>query len=76
MLGIGTVGVLIAGILVSTRFRLNAATHDVLMAEIDRFGARPASLAAKAIVEDLSGWRYYQLWGNNPVAGVRAQPSA
>lgn len=79
VLGIGTVGVLIAGTLVSTRFRLNAATHDVLMAEIDRFkhGQRaPASPEAKTIVEDLSGWRYDQLWGNNPVAGVRAQPSA
>jgi oligogalacturonide transporter len=73
------VGVLIAGMLVSTRFRLNAATHDVLMAEIDRFkrGERaPASPQAQAIVEDLSGWRYAELWGNNPVAGVRTQPSA
>ena len=72
-------GVLIAGILVSTRFRLNAATHDVLMAEIDRFkrGERvPTTPETQAVVEDLSGWRYDQLWGNNPVAGVRGQPSA
>ena len=25
----------------------------------------------RAVVEDLTGWRYDQLWGNNPVAGVR-----
>lgn len=74
VLGIGTVGVLAFGILVSTRFRLNAATHDVLMAEIDRLKAgdtAPPSPDTRAVVEDLSGWRYEQLWGNNPVAGAR-----
>lgn len=74
VLGIGTVGVLLAGILVSLRFRLNSATHDVLMAEIDRFkagGTTPSSPQAQAIVEDLSGWRYDQLWGRNPVADIR-----
>lgn len=74
VLGIGTVGVLFAGILVSLRFRLNSATHDVLMAEIDRFKTgetSPSSAGAQAIVEDLSGWRYDQLWGRNPVAGIR-----
>lgn len=79
VLGIGTVGVLIAGMLVSTRFRLNAGTHDVLMAEIDRFKrgeTAPVSAETQAVVEDLSGWRYDQLWGNNPVAGTRAQPNA
>lgn len=74
VLGIGTIGVLIFGILVSTRFKLSSATHDVLMAEIDRLkaGDRVAPAPhAKAVVEDLSGWRYDELWGNNPVAGVR-----
>jgi oligogalacturonide transporter len=74
VLGIGTVGVLLLGILVSLRFRLNSSTHDVLMEEIDRLKAgddtAPAP-EARAIVEDLSGWRYEQLWGNNPVAGIR-----
>jgi oligogalacturonide transporter len=71
LLGIGTVGMLGFGILVSTRFRLSPATHGVLMAEIEhlRSGARtPTSAQAGRIVEDLSGWRYDQLWGNNPVA--------
>jgi oligogalacturonide transporter len=74
VLGIGTVAVLFCGILVSLRFRLNAANHDVLMAEIDRLKAgdtSPPEPHARAIVEDLSGWRYEQLWGNNPVAGIR-----
>ena len=76
LLGIGTVGCLAAGIYVSTRFRLSPATHDILMREIEhlRSGARtPTSPGAGAVVEDLSGWRYEQLWGNNPVAGAAAK---
>ena len=74
LLGAGTVGTLFAGILVSTRFRLDGRTHSILMSEIEhlRSGARaPSSEANRAVVEDLSGWRYEQLWGNNPVAGVK-----
>jgi oligogalacturonide transporter len=51
-------------------------THGVLMREIEhlRGGARtPSSAEAGAIVEDLSGWRYDQLWGNNPVARTAAR---
>ena len=33
----------------------------------------PTSPGAGAVVEDLSGWRYEQLWGNNPVAGAAAK---
>jgi oligogalacturonide transporter len=63
-----------AGIWVSTRFRLNSATHDVLMAEIDRLKSgdtSPPTAETRAIVEDLTGWKYEQLWGNNPVAHAR-----
>lgn len=74
VLGIGTVVVLLAGIWVSTRFRLNSATHDVLMAEIDRLKSgdtSPPTPETRAIVEDLTGWKYEQLWGNNPVSRVQ-----
>jgi oligogalacturonide transporter len=74
VMGIGTIGVLICGIFVSLRFRLNSANHDVLMAEIDRLKAgdtSPPTPETREIVEDLTGWRYDQLWGNNPVAGIR-----
>jgi oligogalacturonide transporter len=73
VLGFGTVIVLLLGIWVSTRFRLNSATHDVLMAEIERFKTGetlPSSPAAQAVVEDLSGWRHEQLWGRNSVSGA------
>jgi oligogalacturonide transporter len=73
VLGIGTVVVLIGGIWVSTRFQLNPRTHDVLMAEIERFKTgevTPSSDEARGIVESLSGWRYEELWGRNPVAAA------
>ncbi|WP_176597111.1 MULTISPECIES: MFS transporter [Sphingobium] len=75
LLGVGTVGMLGFGIVISTRFRLSPFTHDVLMREIEhlRGGAvQPTTPEAGAIVEDLSGWRYDQLWGKNPVAGAAA----
>ncbi|MBC2667188.1 MFS transporter [Novosphingobium flavum] len=70
VLGIGTIGVLVLGVLVSLRFRLGPATHAVLMAEIEHLragGREPTSEQSRRVVEDLSGWRYDQLWGNNPV---------
>ncbi|WP_336963071.1 MFS transporter [Sphingobium aquiterrae] len=71
VLGIGTLVVLAGGILVSFRFRLDPRTHAVLMSEIERLRAgatEPADAKSRAIVEDLSGWRYEQLWGRNSVA--------
>ncbi len=72
LLVLGPAVVMIAGLIASWRFRLNARTHGVLMAEIDHLRAgntTPTSPEAQQIVEDLSGWRYDQLWGNNAVAG-------
>ena len=72
LLILGPILVMLAGLIASWRFRLNAATHDVLMEEIERFKRNdptPPTPEARAIVEDLSGWRYDQLWGNNQVAG-------
>lgn len=71
VLGIGTLVVLAAGILVSLRFRLDPRTHAVLMGEIERLrggATEPADAESRAVVEDLSGWRYDQLWGRNNVA--------
>jgi oligogalacturonide transporter len=70
VLGIGTIAMLIFGVLVSLRFRLNAQTHQVLMTEIDRFkagGTGTPDAATVAITEDLTGWRHDQLWGRNPL---------
>ena len=79
VLGVGTIGFLVFGILVSTRFRLNAATHDILMAEIDRLkiGAEgQPDPKARDIVEDLTGWKYEELWGRNSVSNASRDRSA
>ena len=66
LMAVGTLGILAFGFLVSTRFRLNSRTHAVLMEEIERFktqaGTEPTA-QNRAIVEDLTGWRYEKLWG-------------
>jgi oligogalacturonide transporter len=66
VMGIGTLGILAFGFFVSTRFRLNRETHAVLMTEIDRFRNHPGSAPPpqnRAVVEDLTGWKYHDLWG-------------
>ncbi|KQM41341.1 MFS transporter [Sphingomonas sp. Leaf10] len=71
LLGVGTLSVLTAGILVSLRFRLDPTTHAILMEEIERLrtgDTTPPDPQHKAVVEDLSGWSHDRLWGNNPVA--------
>ncbi|MET0309375.1 MAG: MFS transporter [Sphingomonas sp.] len=74
LLGIGTIGVLALGVLVSLRFHLNPRTHAILMSEIERLRqgeTSPSSPEARKVAEDLSGWRYERLWGNNDVAAKR-----
>jgi oligogalacturonide transporter len=62
----GTLLVLTFGFFVSLRFRLDRNTHAVLMDEIERFKTDPDPVPTperRAIVEDLSGWKYEELWG-------------
>jgi oligogalacturonide transporter len=66
ILGIGTLAVLAFGFVVSLRFRLNRETHGILMEEIERFKQDTDAQTTperRAILEDLSGWKYEQLWG-------------
>jgi oligogalacturonide transporter len=74
VMGAGTLAMLVFGVLVSTRFRLTPRTHAILLEEIERFRAgtrEPSDPEHARVVEDLSGWRYDRLWGNNPVAQAR-----
>lgn len=62
----GPLLMLVLGALASWKFRLNASTHAVLVHEVERLrhGATEAeSDENRRIVEDLTGWRYDQLWG-------------
>jgi oligogalacturonide transporter len=63
---VGALGLMLFGFFVSLRFRLNRDTHAVLMEEIERFKSKSGiepTLESRRIVEDLSGWKYEQLWG-------------
>lgn len=71
----GPILVMVAGMIISWKFRLNARTHAVLVHEVERLraGATEAETPeSKAIVEDLTGWRYERLWGR----GTSAKPPA
>jgi oligogalacturonide transporter len=66
VLAIGPLAIMFFGFLVSLRFRLNSQTHAVLMEEIDRLKNRPGTeppAVNRAVVEDLTGWKYEELWG-------------
>jgi oligogalacturonide transporter len=63
---LGTLTLLAIGWVVSLRFGLDRNTHEVLMNEIRRFKEQPSTVPEaenRRIVEDLTGWRYEQLWG-------------
>jgi len=66
----GPLVVLSLGFWVSTKFRISRETHRILMEEIERFkqGERsPSSVENQSVVEDLAGWPYEKMWGNNSV---------
>jgi oligogalacturonide transporter len=66
VMGIGTLSILAIGFVVSLRFRLNRDTHAVLMTEIERLRRQDGSEPPpenRAVVEDLTGWKYEDLWG-------------
>lgn len=67
---IGPIALLLFGFLVARRFKLNKDTHALLMQEIAHLqsgASAPSSDHSRTVVEDLSGWPYDKLWGNNNV---------
>jgi oligogalacturonide transporter len=77
MLALGTLTLLAFGWVVSLRFKLDRDTHAVLMREIVRFKQEPDPVPdaeSRRIVEDLTGWRYEELWGRPRKSD--AQPDA
>jgi oligogalacturonide transporter len=77
VLGVGTLATLAFGVIVAARFKLDSRTHDILMAEIERFRHspdQPPSPEARAVAEDLTGWPHEQLWGRNRVAATDPAP--
>ncbi|WP_323814907.1 MFS transporter [Cellvibrio sp. NN19] len=67
---IGPIVLLLFGFFVASRFKLNKDSHAILMQEIDHLksgATTPSSEKSRLVVEDLSGWSYDKLWGNNKV---------
>lgn len=82
LLSAGTIVVLICGIAISLRFKLNQRTHAILRKETERMKAAgrtvPESLApaTRTVIEELTGMPYESLWGNNDIGyinGMRAK---
>ena len=62
----GPIIVMLLGLIVAVRFKLNARTHEILMGEIARLrdgATEPATPESGDVVEDLTGWTYATLWG-------------
>lgn len=70
--GIGSVTLLLFGILCSMKFKLTRENHAVLVSEINRLKNSENKIhvtpEAKHVAELLTGWKYEYLWGNNNVS--------
>ncbi|AJQ29674.1 hypothetical protein JBW_04343 [Pelosinus fermentans JBW45] len=62
---------LIVGIIGSYKFKITDASHSILKKEIERIknGGLKSDVddITRSTVEALTGWKYENLWGNNPV---------
>jgi oligogalacturonide transporter len=71
ILTIGTLLFLVAGLLISYRYKLTRESHTILLNEINRLKAggklNKMDSNTRTVVEQLTGWKSMQLWGNNPV---------
>ncbi len=74
---LGVIGLALVAIYYTTQMKLDRENHAILLEEIARIKAGGAiadvPVHARAVAEELTGWKYEQCWGNNPL-GV--QPEA
>jgi oligogalacturonide transporter len=83
ILGIFTLGVIglgLGGIYYTTQMKLDRRNHAILLEEIARIKAggriADAPAEARAVAEELTGWKYEQCWGNNNLAPQGAELAA
>ena len=69
---LGVIGLALGGIYYTTQMKLDRANHAILLEEIARIkaGGNIADVPphARAVAEELTGWKYEQCWGNNALA--------
>ncbi|MGQ3054605.1 MAG: MFS transporter [Roseateles sp.] len=75
IVGIFTLGVIalgLGGVYYTYQMKLDRKNHALLLQEIARIKAggriADAPAEARAVAEELTGWKYEQCWGNNPLA--------
>ena len=69
---IGTAGLLLIALWQALTFRLNKRTHKIFVDEVERLKAHGAKSdvqpETRSVVEDLTGYRYEELWCNDESA--------
>ena len=74
---LGVIALALVAIYYTTQMKLDRENHAIMLIEIARIKAGGAIAdvppEARAVAEELTGWKYEQCWGNNPL-GV--QPEA
>jgi oligogalacturonide transporter len=72
LLFIGTAGLLLIALWQALTFRLNKRTHKIFVDEVERLKAHGAKSdvqpETRSVVEDLTGYRYEELWCNDESA--------
>lgn len=75
---IGVISLALVAIYYTTQMKLDRKNHSILLEEIERIknGGAMADIPAhaRAVAEELTGWKYEQCWGNNPL-GVKESPT-
>jgi oligogalacturonide transporter len=69
---LGVIGLGLGGVYYTYQMKLDRKNHAVLLQEIARIKAggriEDAPAEARAVAEELTGWKYEQCWGNNALA--------
>ncbi len=69
---VGVIGLALGAIYYTTQMKLDRHNHALLLDEIARIKAGGAiadvPAQARAVAEELTGWKYEQCWGNNALA--------
>ena len=69
---VGVIGLALGGMYYATQMKLDRENHAVLLKEIARIKAggelSDVPPEARAIAEELTGWKYEQCWGRNSLA--------